>query len=152
MLVRASDGSVVVRSRYVRGQTTAVFAAFALLGAGGFADPAGTASLVFTGVMELLLGVLIVRAWRSATMIVDEKEVVVRSLVRTRRWPRVMVREFVAATRPVGMGGWRRRVLGIVFVDGTTRWLTEINSRPPSNGAPTWVDEAVSTLTRVADA
>jgi hypothetical protein len=105
--------------------------AFALLGAGGFADATGTASLVFTSVLEIVLGVLIVRAWRSATMIVGEKEVVVRSLVGTRKWPRQMMREFVATTRAVGMGGWRRRVLGIVFVDGITRWLTEINSRPP---------------------
>jgi hypothetical protein len=63
-----------------------------------------------------------------------------------------MVREFVATTRAVGMGGWRRRVLGIVFVDGTTRWLTEINSRPGRNGAPTWIDEAVSALTGPRDA
>jgi hypothetical protein len=147
MLARASDGRYVVRSRYVRGLTTGAFVVFALLAASGFADATRTASLVFTSLMEILLAILIVRAWRSATMIVGEKEVVVRSLVRTRMWPRETIRAFVATTRAVGMGGWRRRVLGIVFVDGTTRWLTEINSRPPRNGAPTWIDEAVSTLT-----
>jgi hypothetical protein len=78
-------------------------------------------------------------------MIVSETEVVVRSLLTTRSWPRDNVRAFIASTRRVGMGGWRRRVLGIVFVDGSTRWLTEINSRP-QHDAPTWVDEAVSAL------
>jgi hypothetical protein len=56
-----------------------------VLAAGGFADPTPTAAFVFTAALELLIGVLIVRAWRLATMIVDEKEVIVRSLVSTRR-------------------------------------------------------------------
>jgi hypothetical protein len=147
MLARTAEGRYVVRSRYVRGFTTTVFVVFGLLDAGGLADtPRRTVALAFTGVLELALAVLAVRAWRSAVAIVDDEEVLVRTLLRTRRWSRSEVRRFVADTRAIGMGGWRRRVLGILFVDGTTRWLTEINSRPPKDGRPAWIDEAVSAL------
>ena len=147
MFARTAEGRYVVQSRYVRGFTTGVFVVFGLLDAGGFADtPRRTVALVSTGVLELALAVLAVRAWRSAIAIVDDEEVLVRTLLRTRRWARSEVRRFVAGTRVIGMGGWRRRVFGIVFVDGTTRWLTEINSRPPRHGAPTGIDEAVSAL------
>lgn len=127
--------------------TTGFFAFFALIAASGLANESG-AGLVFPGVMAILIAVLILRAWRSATAIVDDREVVVRSLLRTCRWPRSEVRGFVAATRSVGMGGWRRRVLGIVFVNGTTRWLTEISSRPPKDDARSWIDDAVCVLNR----
>jgi hypothetical protein len=146
VLARQADGRYVVRSRHVRGLTAGVLVVFFLLDAGGVIDATNTAALVFAMVLEVALAALVVRAWRSATMIVSETEVVVRSLLTTRSWPRDKVRAFVASTRRVGMGGWRRRVLGIVFVDGSTRWLTEINSRPPREGAPTWIDEAVSAL------
>ena len=136
----------MVRSRYVSGVTTSVLVFFALVIASGFANSSGSLSLAFVSVMEILLAALIVRAWRSATAIIGGQAVVVRALLRTRTWPRSEVQKFVAETRSVGMGGWRRRVLGIRFVDGTTRWLTEINARPGERGAPNWIDEAVSAL------
>jgi hypothetical protein len=145
MFARTAEGRYVVQARDVRGFTTGAFVVFGLLEAGGLADTNRTA-LVLAAVIELALAVLAVRAWRSAIAVVDDKEVLVRTLLRTRRWPRSEVRRFVADTRVIGMGGWRRRVFGIVFVDGTTRWLTEINSRPPRDGVPTWIDEAVSAL------
>ena len=145
MFARTAEGRYVVQSRYVRGFTTGVFVVFGLVEAGGLAGTNRTA-LVFAGVLELALAVLAVHAWRSAIAIVDDKDVLVRTLLRTRRWPRSEVRRFAADTRVIGMGGWRRRVFGIAFVDGTTRWLTEINSRPPRGGVPTWIDEAVSAL------
>ena len=141
-----ADGRYLIRSRYVRGLTTGAFVVFALIAASGFANQSGS-GLAFPAVMVIILAVLAFRAWRSATVVVGEQEVVVRSLLRTRRWPLSEVREFVAATRSLGMGGWRRHVLGIVFVDGATRWLSEINSRPPRQGA-SWIDEAVSKLNR----
>jgi hypothetical protein len=145
MFARRAEGRYVVQARSVRGFTTGAFLVFGLLEAGALADSNRTA-LVLAGVIELALVVLAVRAWRSAIAIVDDKEVLVRTLLRTRRWRRSEVRRFVAGTRVIGMGGWRRRVFGIVFVDGRTRWLTEINSRPPRHGVPTWIDEAVSAL------
>jgi hypothetical protein len=81
-------------------------------------------------------------------VIIDDQKVVVRSLLRTRKWPRPAIRGFVPDTRAVGMGGWQRRVLGIVFADGSTRWLNEINSRPPKEGASTWTDEAIAVINK----
>lgn len=146
MFARVAERSYLVRSRYVRGLTTAVFAFLALLSAGGFAAATRPSALALNIVIEFAAVALVVRAWRSATVFVDNNEVVARSLLRTRRWPRSEIRGFAATTRPVGMGGWRRRVLGIRFSDGTTRWLTEINCRPPHEGGPTWIDEAVAAL------
>src|SRR5437773_4394415 len=122
MFVQSPGGRYEVRSRYVRGLTSSVFVLFALLTAGGFVNTTRTA-FTMTVVLEIVLVALVVRAWRSASVIVDNQEVVVRSLLRTRRWPRSAVRSFVADTHAVGMGGWQRRVLGIVFWDGSTRWL-----------------------------
>jgi hypothetical protein len=150
MFDRTADGRCVIRSHYVRGLTTGVFALFALILAPGLASDSA-AVIAYVATMEILLAVLVVRAWRSATVVVDDQEVLVRSLLRTRRWPRSEVREFIVETRSVGMGGWRRRVLGVVFVDGTTRWLREINARPPQRSTSSWLDEAASAVNRRED-
>jgi hypothetical protein len=147
MFVQSAGGRYEIRSRYIRGLTSSVFAFFALLVVGGFVNTTRTA-FAMTVVLEIILVALVARGWRSASVIVDDQEVVVRSLLRTRKWPRRAIRGFVADTRAVGMGGWQRRVLGIAFTDGSTRWLNEINSRPPKEGASTWIDEAVSVINK----
>jgi hypothetical protein len=100
--------------------------------------------LAFDAIIVAACAFLLVRSWRSAALILNHRQVVVRSLLRTRRWPRAAVAGFVVATRIIGPGRWQRRVLGIAFVDGTTRWLSEINCRPGKSEATTWVDQAAT--------
>ena len=141
MFQRRGNGWVVqAKSRLV---PTAHFALVVLVEAPGLSRDAGRPGLlafdaIIVGTCLLLGG----RSWRSATLIVDSREVVVRSLLRTRRWPRSAVEGFVVGTRLIGPGRWPRRVIGIAFCDGTTRWLNEINCRPGRAGRVVWIDQA----------
>jgi hypothetical protein len=142
---RHGDGWFVQgRSRLV---PTAFFVIVILLEAPGLARNVGRPGLLaFDAIIVAACAVLAVRSWRSAALIVDHQEVVVRSLLRTRRWPRSEVESFVAGTRVIGPGRWHRRVVGIAFADGTTRWLTEINCGPGKPDASTWIDQATAAL------
>ena len=145
MYRRRADGLFVqANSRLI---PAAFFAGTVLLDAPGLWKDVGRPGLLaFDAVIVAACAVLLVRSWRSAALILDPRQVVVRSLLRTRRWPRTAVAGFVVATRIIGPGRWRRRVLGIAFADGTTRWLTEINCRPAKTGATTWIDQAATAL------
>jgi hypothetical protein len=125
----------------------AFFAGTVLLDAPGLWKDVGRPGLLaFNAIIVGACAVLLVRSWRSATLILNDRQVVVRSLLRTRRWPRTAVAGFEVATRIIGPGRWQRRVLGIAFVDGTTRWLSEINCRPGGPEATTWVDQTATAL------
>ena len=127
---------------------TAFFALVVVVEALGLSSTASRPGLLaFDAVIVGACMLFGVRSWRSAMLIVDSREVVVRSLLRTRRWPRDTIRGFVVRTRVLGPGSWHRRVIGIAFHDGTTRWLNEINCRPERvPGRIAWIDRASMAL------
>jgi hypothetical protein len=100
-------------------------------------------------VLALLIG-MGARGMRSATLIATPYRVTVRELARTTHWTWPIIEGFVADTRPTQVP-WlpvirvRRRVLGVVYSGGRTRWLHEL-SCPARDGASTWVDATAAQL------
>ena len=143
------EPSLKVQSRAYSLSMAGVFVFMALIESTFFFQHGGhdrVGSAAFSAVIELALCVVIVRTWRGSTVLTDHSGVVARSILRTRRWQWEQVREFVAATRPNGMMGYRRRMLGIALVDGTTHWCTDINCGPGRGDKTTWIDGAVVRL------
>jgi len=103
-----------------------------------------------------------IRGARSATILLTDSVLGVRTLGYTKSWPAAQVEAFVTETRAATPGfGWLgfglsfglltfvqrpRRILGIRFRDGATSWLTEFRSRPAGKGERTWVDEQADIL------
>lgn len=133
-------------ARWQRIGMAVAFGVFFFLEIGAYFGHHGTqpGELAFTSALLAVIAVLIVRAVRSATILADDDKVVVRSLLRTRSWRWDQIDRFMADTRLVG--AYSRRMLGIRLTDGRTRWLTELNSRPPTASRPSWVDGAAAAL------
>lgn len=91
-----------------------------------------------------------VRGMRSAILIATPYRVTVREMVKTTHWSWPIIEGFVAGTRLTPVP-WlpgirlRRRVLGVVYSGGRTRWLHELSCRARDE-ASTWVDASVTRL------
>jgi hypothetical protein len=133
------------------------WAAFTIVGAALlvnliFSDPGGTrpANIALMSVLLAWLFAIGVRGMRSATLIATPCRVTARELVKTTHWSWPVIEGFVAETRPT-LALWlpgirlRRRVLGVVYSGGRTRWLPELSCRV-HNGASTWVDASAARL------
>ena len=120
-------------------------------------------SLIFSGpnrtrpaniaLMSVLLAWLIpigARGVRSATLIATPYRVTARELVKTTHWSWPVIEGFIVQTRPVPLV-WlpvirqSRRVLGVVYSGGRTRWLPELSCRIRP-GASTWIDASAARL------
>lgn len=126
--------------------------------------PYGTTPTGITLLSILLAWALFwaIRGARSATILLTDSMLRVRTLGYTKSWPAAQVEAFVTETRAAIPGfGWLgfglsfglltfvhrpRRMLGIRFRDGATSWLTEFKSRPAGKGERTWVDEQADIL------
>ena len=78
-------------------------------------------------VVVLVLGVVLLRIARSATLVASRSGVVVHSLLRTRRWSWDELASFEEIVGPIGVNSVPRRFLRAHFVNGGFRNLTEIN-------------------------
>jgi hypothetical protein len=113
------------------------------------------------GITLAWLLIFAIRGARSATILLSDSMLRVRTLAFTRSWPAAQVEAFVADTRSAVPGGWLgfglsfgflwfvqrpRRMLGIRFRGGGTLWLPEFKSRLTGKGERTWVDEQADLL------
>lgn len=130
----------------------------------GFGNPYGTTTEGITLLSIVLAWLLIfaIRGARSATILLSESMLIVRTLGYTKSWPVAQVEAFDTETRAampgfgvLGLGVslgllWlvrrQRRMLRIRFRGGATLWLTEFKSRPTGKGERTWVDEQADIL------
>lgn len=117
-----------------------------------FSDPNGTrpANIALMSVLLAWVIVIGVRGMRSATLIAAPDQVTARELLKTMHWSWPVIEGFIAETRPVPLV-WlpvirqSRRVLGVVYSGGRTRWLPELSCRVRA-GASTWVDASAARL------
>ena len=140
---------VTARSQRYALFTSGVFVVAALLLGDPFIHKGGhdrTGLMIASGVIEVVMVIVIVRAWRGSTVIADTNGVIARSIPRTRRWRWNEVREFAAVIRPIGAMGYKRTTLAIVLADGRKHWCTDINCRPARDDQTTWIDEVVPKL------
>jgi hypothetical protein len=103
-----------------------------------------------------------IRGARSATILLTDSMLRVRTLGYTKSWPVAQVEAIVTGTRAAIPGfGWLgfglsmgllwlvqrpRRILGIKLRGGATLWVTEFKSRPLGEGEHTWVDKQADVL------
>jgi hypothetical protein len=140
-----------VTSRWQRLVGTGVFSLFFFLEIGAYFDRNGTqpGEITFTTIFLLVIATAAVRSYRSATLLADDRKIIVRSLMRTRSWAWQEVDSFLAETRLVGAWvKYRRRVLGLRERDGTVRWFPGLNCRPAKGARKSWVDDTVAVLNR----
>lgn len=117
-----------------------------------FSGPNGTrpANIALMSVLLAWLIAIGARGVRSATLIATPYRVTARELVKTTHWSWPVIEGFVAQTRPVPLV-WlpvirqSRRVLGVVYFGGRTRWLPELSCRV-RDGAATWIDASAARL------
>jgi hypothetical protein len=117
-----------------------------------FSDPNGTqpANIALMSVLLAWLIAIGVRGVRSATLIATPYRVTARELVKTMQWSWPVIEGLVAGTR-LTLVLWlpgirlRRRVLGVVYSGGRTRWLPGLSCRV-RNGASAWVDASAARL------
>jgi hypothetical protein len=133
-------------------QTTTVvaFLLFGLLGFVGLVVPASpstshsvggnTGERVFSGIVLVACLFLAYRGRRSATILVNSSGVVVRTLLRTRRFDWSVIAEFTTRDQPVGI--WTRTVLIMKFTSGRRLKVTEFNGSP---SAPSGSNEVAAT-------
>ncbi len=139
----------LVTSRGLRFAGTGAFSFFFFLEFGSYFGRNGTqpGELAFTTIFLLVIVALAVRSYRSATLLADDRKIIVRSLMRTRSWTWPEVDSFLAETKFVGAWvKYRRRVLGLRERDGTIRWFPELNCRPAKGSRKSWVDETAAVL------
>lgn len=140
-----------VTSRTQRLVGTGAFSLFFFLEIGAYFGRNGTqpGEIAFTTIFLLVIAAAAVRSYRSATLLADDRKIIVRSLMRTRSWAWQEVDCFLAETRLVGAWvKYRRRVLGLRERDGTVRWFRELNCRPAKGAKRSWVDDTVAVLNR----
>ena len=131
-----------------------------------FIDPdyygAGSAGIICKSIILACCVFWAIRAARSATILLTDSTFTLRGLILTKSWPVTQVERFVSETRAVTPGfGWlgyglsfgllsemrrSRRVLGVKFHNGSTRWLIDFKSRPAGKGELTWVDRKADVL------
>jgi hypothetical protein len=122
----------------------------------------GTEGITFKSIILAWLAFWAVRGARSATILLTDSTLTVRGLGFTKSWPVAQVDSFVTETRAVtpGFGSLGialsfgllyyvrrpRRMLGVKFRNGGTRWLIELKSRTAGKGERTWVDRQADIL------
>jgi len=92
--------------------------------------PNALGALAISLAASVVLGAVLIRTVRSATLIASRTGVTVRSVARTRRWAWSDIRCFEEVVRVIGIGGYPRRTLLIHLADGQKRLLTELNESP----------------------
>ena len=136
----------------------------------GLIHPYGTTpeGIALLSVILAWFLIFAIRGARSATVILSDSRLTVRTWVYTKSWPAAQVEAFVAETRlarpgfgqlgpgPLSIGLLMfvqrpRRMLGIRFRGGATMWLAEFKSRPAANGERTWVDAQADILNNALD-
>jgi hypothetical protein len=120
----------VVTVKWIRVAMSASFGFMFLLEIGAFYDHNGTrgGELIFTSAFLAVIAWLTYRSARSATLIADDDSVVVRTLIRTRRWDWSDIEQFITEIRFVGVQ--RRLIVGIRRRGGRICWFDEIGGRP----------------------
>ena len=140
---------VIVRSRWYAAYTAGFFLLAAFLMSTFLFQKGGHDRLgvdIFSAIIVALCLVAVVRWWQGSTVIAEPPGVTARHAIRTRHWLWDQVDRFVADTRPNGVVGYRRRMLGIRLATGETHWCTDINCRPGKEGQSTWIDVSVANL------
>jgi hypothetical protein len=123
----------------------------ALLGLLGL-SAAGTGSGGFAVAVPfaVLCGFLAVRAFRMGVSS-SAQEVVVRSYLRTHRWPWSDIASFQVSEGAVGAMANRRKVLEVVLNSGQVLSFNQQNASPRNGATPSWIESAVVDLNRELD-
>jgi hypothetical protein len=97
---------------------------------GAFVNPHESSDLankIGLPIATAVVGALLFRALRSATLVATGDRLLVRSVLRTRQWRWEEVESFEEVVLPVGASGVPRRLLRVHLVGGKTKNFTELN-------------------------
>jgi len=121
---------------------------YVLSGTGAYFDRNGTlvGFLAFTSALLAVLAWFTYRSARAATLIADDDGVVIRTLIRTRRWDWSEIEQFSTQIRVVGVQS--RLIVGIRLRSGRIYWSDEIGGRP-GKPAGQRLEAAVAELNQV---
>lgn len=98
---------------------------------------------VFTAIVAAACAWLTTRALVAPTITATPDGVLVRTLLKTRKYGWAEIERFEVHERAVGAMGYSRKVLALVLRNGEVNSFTALNSGPGPFG---WVDEAALKL------
>jgi hypothetical protein len=133
------------RSTYLRCVYGIPIALFGLLGLA--AASTGSGGIAFAVPFALLCWFLAARAFRMGVSY-SSNEVVVRSYLRTHRWPWSDIASFQVSESAVGAMAYRRKVLEVVLTTGQMLSFNQQNASSRDRASPTWIEIAVVDLNR----
>jgi hypothetical protein len=103
----------------------------------------GVGLTVFAAMSAAAAVWMLARCFIAPTIIATPDGILVRELLRTRKYHWTEIEQFQVSQKPVGSVGYNRRVLGITFKNGETIWFKAFNDNPKGFG---WVDGAAYEL------